>query len=123
MNNYTNRFNITKRNNKPKKILVAIGAILVFLMIVVMFVGIIAGSNSQKNQNISTAIAENTQLKQQVAEQQAKIDALSAEVEELRAMLSQLPQAEPTPYVPQEGEVPQQPEQAENPTSPRDDMR
>ena len=121
MDNY--RFTITKRNKKPKKILVAAVSVAVFLLAVVMFVGIIAGTDSTKNQNISSAIAENTQLKQLVGEQEAKIAALSAEVEELRAMLASVPQPEPTPYQPQEGEAPSQQMQPEYPETPRDELR
>lgn len=113
MDNY--RFTITKKNKKPKKIMVAVISVAVFLLLVVMFVGIIVGTDSTKNQNISSAIAENTQLKQLVAEQEARIAALSAEVEELRAMLASIPQPEPDPDQPQEGEEMQ--------TTPVDELR
>jgi len=121
MDNY--RFTITKRNKKPKKLLIAAVSVVVFFLVVVMFVGIIAGNDSANNQNINSAIAENTRLKQLVAEQESKIAALSAEVEELRAMLASIPQAEPTPYQPQEGEAPIEPIQPQYPQSPRDELR
>jgi len=121
MDNY--RFTITKRNKKPKKLLIATVSVVVFFLAVVMFVGIIAGNDSTNNQNISSAIAENTALKQLVAEQESKIAALSAEVEELRAMLASIPQVEPTPYQPQQMQGPAEQIQPQYPETPRDELR
>ena len=100
MNSYTHGFRFKRNNNKVKKPLKLIGIIAAFILAVIMFIGIIAGSDSAENRNISAAIAENTQLKQQLEDAYAQIDTLSAEIARMREQIEAMPSPSPTPYVP-----------------------
>ena len=100
MNSYTNGFRFKRSNKKVKKPMVIIGVIAAFILVVIMFIGIIAGSDSAENRNISAAIAENTQLKQQLEDAYAQIDTLSEEIARMREIIETIPSPSPTPYVP-----------------------
>lgn len=123
MNNYVNKFSTARQNRTRKKVLISALAVIAIFLIVIMFVGIVAGSQTERSQSISGAIAENTTLKQQVESQRLQIEELKAEIEVLRA---KLPPEELVPYEPQEGqemEILQEDNDEENyPSSPRDEI-
>ncbi len=123
MNNYVNRFGTANQNRGRKKLLISALAVVAVFLIVIMFVGIVAGSQTERSQSISAAIAENTTLKQQVESQRLQIEELTAEIEALRA---KLPPEEFVPYQPQEEqetEILQEESNEENyPSSPRDEI-
>lgn len=95
-----------KKKSKWKKSIVIIIVILGIVFIGISAVGIIAGSDSAENRNISAAVAENVQLKQQIEELNMQISELEAQIDGLNADLSARPTIEPTPYAPMQSTDP-----------------
>ena len=87
MNSYLGNFGTLRHSRKNKKILIAAVTVIAIVLLVVMAIGIIAEADNERSREISAAIAENTQLKQTVIEQQEQIESLSAEIEELKAKI------------------------------------
>ena len=87
-------FNIN-RKKKGNKLLIAAAVIVILFFAVVCYIGIVAGSHGEAMQEISSAVAENTQLKQQINEQNGEIAKLREEVASLNAQLEARPTAPP----------------------------
>ncbi len=104
MANYGN-FNFN-RKRKGKKIITAVVCIIVLLLAVVFYIGITAGSDSEEMQRVSSAVAENTQLKQQISELNNQIEKMQKEIDDLNAQLALRPTIAPTPYAAQGGAAP-----------------
>lgn len=97
----------SKRPSKLKRALIAAGIAVLLALVFLWIVGAIAGSDSAENQNISAAVAENVQLKQQEEELKQQIADLQAEIDRLNGELSARPTMQPTPYAPNESASPQ----------------
>lgn len=113
MDSYLGKYSGIRHGKKPNKILITVLGVLAALLMVVMIVGIIVGTDSEKSEQITSAIAENTQLKQLVAEQQEQIEMLSAELERLRASV-------PEEFLQESGEVETE---SQYPASPREELQ
>lgn len=87
-------FNINKKKKK-NKIWIAVACIAAALAAMVCYIGIVAGSDSEGMRQISSAVAENTQLKEQVNELNAEIARLNEEIASLTAQLEARPTAAP----------------------------
>lgn len=87
-------FNINKKKKK-NKIWIAVVCIVIVLAALVCYIGIVAGSDGESMQQISSAVAENTQLKEQVNALNAEIVRLNEEIASLTAQLEASPTAEP----------------------------
>ena len=96
----------TKKQSKLKKLLIILAVIVVLGLVFLWIVGAIAGSDSAENQNISAAVAENTQLKQQVSDLEQQIADLQMQIDGLNNDLAARPTIELTPYVPAGGVLP-----------------
>lgn len=90
----------SKKPSKLRRLLIVLAVLAVLALVFLWVVGAIAGSDSAENQNISAAVAENVQLKQQVAELQQQITDLQAQIDGLNGELAARPTIEPTPYAP-----------------------
>ena len=123
MNTYNSNFTFNQQRKKTKKLLTTLGIILVICFILISIVGIISGSNSAESQNINAAIAENTQLKQQIEEQKIQIEELNAKIAQLTQQIENGVVVEEEPYMPEEtqGEEGVQALE-EHPTTPRDEI-
>ena len=95
MSNYVN-FN-TVKPRKSKKYIVAVVCALAALLVCIYIVGIIVGVNDEQGQEVSSAVSENVQLKQQISEKDAEIERLNNEIAALRGELDARPVQEPTP--------------------------
>lgn len=114
MNNYVNSYKAANQSRRAKKAL-TIAIILLFIFLLFVFVvGLIINTDGEKTQRINGAIAENTRLKEQIANQNAQIQELTEELEKLRA------------YAPLEGAAPYETNSEENEeeffASPRDEI-
>lgn len=87
-------FNINKKKKK-NKLWIAVVCIAAVLAALVCYIGIVAGSDSEGMRQISSAVAENTQLKEQVNELNAEISRLNEEIASLAAQLEARPTAAP----------------------------
>ena len=125
MNNYVGGFSFNQRYKKTKRALLTICIIALVFFGIVFVIGIIANSDSAEKQNISAAIRENTQLKQQVAELTQQVEGLNAEIQRLNGEIEAMPPTEEEPYTPDgEQNVAQEPHAMENDaTTPRDELR
>ncbi len=123
MNTYNSNFTFNQQRKKTKKLLTTLGIILVVCFILISIVGIISGSNSAESQNINAAIAENTELKQQIEEQKIQIDELNAKIAQLTQQIENGVAVEEEPYMPEDAQD-EETLQAlnENPTTPRDEI-
>lgn len=99
MANYGN-FNFNKKR-KGRKFIIAVVCIAAVLLAVIFYIGITAGSG--RDENISSAVAENTQLKLQIGELNDKIEKMQTKIDDLNAQLDARPTIAPTPYTPQGG--------------------
>ena len=115
MDNYLGKYSGITQGKRYNKAVVVIVSIIAVMLVILMTVGIIVGSDNERSKEISTAIEENTQLKQLVEEQQEQIEELTAENEKLKEIIPEdvmetyengTTQTEPTQY----------------PSSPRDEM-
>lgn len=109
------------RKRKSKKLLIIICCCAAVFLIAVGVVGIIAGSSGEERQEVSAAVSENIELKQQMSGMQEKIDGLNQRIAELENELEQRPTISPTPYA-----VPGQPSMSPVPseqTVPRERIR
>lgn len=96
----------SKKPSKLRRTLIVIAVIAALLLLFLYVVGLIAGSDSAENQNISAAVAENVQLKQQNAELQQQVTELQAEIDRLNGEIAAMPTVQPTPYAPAGSESP-----------------
>ncbi len=119
MANYGN-FNFN-RKRKGKKIIIAVGCVIVLLLAVVFYIGITAGSDGEGMERVSSAVAENTQLKQQISELNGQIEKMQKEIDDLNAQLALRPTIAPTPYAAQGGVAPSLPPAST--LSPREGIR
>lgn len=90
----------SKKTSKLRKVIIILAIIVAAALVFLWVVGAIAGSDSAENQNISAAVAENVQLKQQVAELQQQITDLQTQIDSLNSDLAARPTIAPTPYAP-----------------------
>lgn len=104
-------FNGNNRS-KGKKITFA-AASAAAIIVLIYIIGIFAGGENAER--VSSAVAENVRLKEQVSEMSERIAFLEQENEELNARIAFIPTAEPIPEAPQET---LQPTPSQN-TSPR----
>lgn len=113
-------FNANKK--KGNKLLVVICCVAAMIFIAVCIIGIVAGSNGESMQHISAAVAENTQLKEQINELNAEISRLNEEIVSLGSQLEARPTAPP-----QMSEPPRATPSADNSSTgminPREDRR
>ncbi len=84
-----------KRMKKWKKTLIIVLIIVVLILIFLGTIGILRGSNSAERQNISAAVAENIQLKQQIEDLQGEINQLNEELSIARAAVQATPEPSP----------------------------
>lgn len=84
-----------KKMKKWKKTLITVLIIFAIILIFLGTIGILRGSKSEEYQNISAAVAENIQLKQQIEDLQGEINQLNEELSIARAAVQATP--EPTP--------------------------
>lgn len=104
MANYGN-FNINKRK-KGKKIITAAIIIVVIFAAALLFIGIIAGSDGEKMEYVSSVVEENTRLKMQISELNDTINKMQTTIDDLNAQLAARPTPEPTPYTAPDAAVP-----------------
>ncbi len=104
MANYGN-FNLNRKRN-GKKIIIAVASIAVIILALVFYIGLTAGSESEDMERISSAVAENVQLKQQISELNNEIAKKQQEIDDLNAQLELRPTIAPTPYMAQGGVMP-----------------
>lgn len=97
-------YNINKKN-KRKKIVTVILCSAAAIAAAVYVIGLIAHTGGERAEVISSAVAENIQLKEQISEMNDRIAFLEQENENLSARLA----LAPTP-APQESNAPQTPE-------------
>lgn len=93
-------YKLSGKKKGPKKIFIILGIILAALILFISIVGVIADSQSAEKENISAAVEENVQLKQQIDELNATIADLRSQIDGLNSDLSARPTLEPTPYAP-----------------------
>ena len=90
-----------KKNNKLKKLVIAISIVLGLFLVFVAAVGIIKGSKSYDRQQVSDAISENAVLKSKISELENQVADLENQVNilsgELAAMPTQIPVEETVP--------------------------
>lgn len=84
-----------RQKNKGRKLLIALLCAAVAIVVFLGVVGIIVGSDGEEHLQVSEAIAENVQLKQQIDTLNAEIERLNAEVERLGGELASRPTASP----------------------------
>lgn len=94
MNDY---INYGKKRKFKKPIIILLCVVAVFI-IVIGFIGITKGSNSEERKAVSSAVTENIELKQQMSEMQGTIDGLNQTIDELEKELESRPTISPTPY-------------------------
>ena len=75
--------NYTGYGRKKNKTLKVIAVIAVLILIGIYAIGLTLGSDSEERVAISEAIEENARLKQELVEKDARINELSARIEEL----------------------------------------
>lgn len=90
----------SKQKKKGRKLIIVLICIAAALLIGLGIVGAIAGSQSDTRAQVSEAVAENTQLKQQIDYLNGEVERLNAEIERLGSELASRPvspTAAPTP--------------------------
>lgn len=87
-------FNINKKKKRNKP-LIAVVCALAAVLIVLFIIGVTAGSDGEEMARMSTAVRENTELKNEVSELTAEIDRLNAEINDLKAQLEAMPTLPP----------------------------
>lgn len=92
-------FNVSKRS-RGKKIAIAAVIIAAVLVVLIYIIGIFTGGGNVER--VSSAVAENVRLKEQVSEMSERIAFLEQENEELAARIALIPTVAPTPEAPQE---------------------
>ena len=123
MNTYTRSFTFNQKYKKTKKLMIGLGIILAVCFVAVTIIGLIANSDNVENQNISAAIAENTQLKHTIDAQNKQIEELNAKIQSLTEQIEN-GTTEEEPYTPDntdEGETVPEPSR-DNPQTPRDEI-
>lgn len=88
----------SKQKRKGGKLIIAILCVAAAILIGLGTVGIIVGSQSDGRTQVSEAVAENVQLKQQIDFLNGEVERLNAEVERLGGELALRPEA-PAPTV------------------------
>lgn len=108
-----------RKKGAGKKILIICICVFAVVFLSISAVGLIAGYDGEKRQEISDAISENEQLKQEVSEQKVEIEKLKKENEELEDELKTRPSASPTPS--EKAEKSSEEKSSQKKVSPRDD--
>ena len=119
MANYGN-LNINKRK-KGRKIMVAAIVLVVILAAALMFIGIVAGSDGEKMEYVSSVVEENTRLKMQISELNDTITKMQTTIDDLNAQLAARPTPIPTPPAAPDTVIPTEPPQGN--ISPRGSLR
>lgn len=86
-------FNVN-RKSKGKRIAAAAVLTAAVIVIAIYVIGLIAGGSD--SERVSSAVAENVRLKEQVSEMSERIAFLEKENEELSARIASMPTAAPT---------------------------
>lgn len=86
-----------KQKNKGRRIAVVIICVVAAFFVGIGIIGLITDSQSSAHLEVSEAIAENVQLKQQIDYLNGEVERLNAEVERLGGELAARPAAEPEP--------------------------
>ncbi len=92
------QYNIRPAKKKTHAWLIVLVCIVVFIFAAVSAVGIIAGSDSEKRQTVSSAVEENEQLKSELEKKNGEIDELNKKIDDLEAELKTRPTPVPTPF-------------------------
>ncbi len=125
MNSYNRQYTFNTKYKKTKKMLVAFGIVLLLCFVAVTVIGLIADSDSVQNMNINSAIAENTQLKYKIEEQNEQIAELNEQINNLKMQIENGGEVQnEEPYMPDEEQTHEEAPQAlqNNPTTPRDEI-
>ncbi len=83
----------SKQKSKGSKIIIAILCVAAAILIGLGTVGIIVGSQSDERAQVSEAVAENVQLKQQIDYLNSEVERLNSVVERLGGELASRPEA------------------------------
>ncbi len=83
----------SKQKKKGSKVIIAVLCVAAAILIALGTVGIIVGSQSDTRAQVSEAVAENVQLKQQIDFLNSEVERLNAEVESLNGELAARPAA------------------------------
>lgn len=110
-------FNFNKKK-KGNKIGIAVLCVAVLIAAAVFYIGVTAGSNGEEMERISSAVAENTALKERISELEEKIASLEQQIADKEAELSERPTARPALEDTQNTPPP-----ASKPLSPREGLR
>lgn len=86
-----------KKKKKGKKIITAVIVTVAIILVGIFVIGIIAGSDGENMEQVSTAVEENTDLKIQIGELNDEIAKLKEENENLKAELESRPTIMPAP--------------------------
>lgn len=84
-----------KKKSRGTKILIILACIAAAAVIALAAIGFIVGSDGDSHLEVSQAIAENVQLKQQIDALNAEIERLNGEIEHLGGELAERPTAAP----------------------------
>lgn len=96
MANYGN-FNFNKKKKKKKIWGIAVGGVAV-IIVVLFYIGLTAGSDAENAQSISSAVAENTKLKEEIYDLNNQLAEMQETIDNLNEELEARPTLEPTPY-------------------------
>lgn len=84
-----------KKKSRSTKILIILGCVALAIIIALAAIGIIVNSDGDKHLEVSQAIAENVQLKQEIDALKGEVERLNGEVERLGGELAARPTPEP----------------------------
>lgn len=84
-----------KQKRKGEKVLIIAACVVGAVIIALAIIGIVVGADSAHHREISSSIAENSDLKQQVEELNAKIEDLNKKIDELGGELAARPTVAP----------------------------
>lgn len=90
-------FNFNRKNKHRKIIIIAVCAAAA-LAVAVYIIGLIVSVGGARAERITSAVAENVRLKEQVSALSERVAYLEQENEELNARLALVPEPEPSPY-------------------------
>ncbi len=121
---YNRQYTFNPKYKKTKKLLFALCIALILLFVIISVIGLISNSDNIQNKNINNAIAENTQLKYTIEEQNEKIAELNEQIDMLKMQLENDGKLQEEPYQPNEEQEVEEAPQAynNNPTTPRDEI-
>lgn len=83
------------RKRKGRKVIIAVICAVIVLLAVIYYIGMTVGSDSNEMQQISSAVAENIQLKEQISELNEQIERQRREIENLEEQLESRPTEAP----------------------------